>query len=48
VTGFTFSYGIVFNWAYQVDEGNQELAPRPRHAENYLRKEAMQGDNAEK
>ncbi len=48
VAGFTFSYGIVFDWAYQVDEGNQELVPRPKHAENYLRKEAMQGDNAEK
>jgi hypothetical protein len=37
VEGFTYSYGIVFDWAYQVDEGNQELAPRPKHAENFLK-----------
>jgi hypothetical protein len=28
---------IYFDWAYQVDPGNQELAPRPPHGENYLR-----------
>lgn len=28
---------IYFDWAYQVDGGNQELAPRPPHGENYLR-----------
>ncbi|MGB2989757.1 MAG: hypothetical protein WBC98_07330, partial [Candidatus Zixiibacteriota bacterium] len=37
VTGFTYSYGVVFDWAYQEDWGNTELAPRPPHAENYLR-----------
>ncbi len=31
------SYGIAFDWAYQVDEGNVELAPRPPHDINYLR-----------
>jgi hypothetical protein len=30
-------YGIAFDWAYQVDEGNPELAPRPRHSDGYLR-----------
>jgi len=28
---------IYFDWAYQIDRGNQELAPRPPHGENYLR-----------
>jgi len=28
---------ISFSWAYQIDAGNQELTPRPPHAENYLR-----------
>lgn len=28
---------IYFDWAYQIDPGNQELAPRPPHGENYLR-----------
>jgi hypothetical protein len=28
---------IYFDWAYQVDPSNQELAPRPPHGENYLR-----------
>ncbi len=28
---------IYFDWAYQIDGGNQELAPRPPHRENYLR-----------
>ncbi|MGB2768155.1 MAG: hypothetical protein WBC88_00315 [Candidatus Zixiibacteriota bacterium] len=37
VTGFTYSYGVVFDWAYQVKWDEQELAPRPPHAENYLR-----------
>jgi hypothetical protein len=37
VTGFTRSYGIFFDWAYQTDPGNPELTPRPPHAENYLR-----------
>lgn len=37
VTDFTYSYGIAFDWAYQVDEGNRELAPRPEHAKDYLR-----------
>lgn len=37
VSEFIKSYGISFDWAYQVDEGNPELAPRPPHAENYLR-----------
>ena len=37
VVGFTRSYGVIFDWAYQVDPGNPELAPRPPHAENYLR-----------
>ncbi|KPK99662.1 MAG: hypothetical protein AMJ91_07015, partial [candidate division Zixibacteria bacterium SM23_73_3] len=37
VVGFTRSYGVIFDWAYQVDPGNQELAPRPPHGENYLR-----------
>jgi hypothetical protein len=42
VTEFTRSYGIVFDWAYQVNGGNPELAPRPPHAENYLRAAAEQ------
>ena len=37
VTGFNRSYGVIFEWAYQRDRGNPELAPRPDHAENYLR-----------
>jgi hypothetical protein len=28
---------ISFDWAYQTDQGNPELTPRPPHAENYLR-----------
>lgn len=28
---------IYFDWGYQIDPGNQELAPRPPHDENYLR-----------
>jgi len=31
------SYGIIFDWAYQVDKGNPELAPRPLHRDGYLR-----------
>lgn len=27
---------IYFDWAYQIDRGNQELAPRPPGSENYL------------
>jgi hypothetical protein len=30
-------YGIAFDWAYQVDPGNPELAPRPPHQEGYLK-----------
>lgn len=37
VTGFTRSYGVIFDWAYQVKWDEQELAPRPPHGENYLR-----------
>jgi hypothetical protein len=37
ITNFVRSYGILFDWAYQVDEGNPELAPRPRHSDGYLR-----------
>lgn len=37
VEGFIRSYGIVFDWAYQVDPGNPELAPRPPHKDGYLR-----------
>ncbi len=33
---------LTFDWAYQVDTGNQELAPRPPHAENYLRTAAVE------
>lgn len=29
VADFTRSYGILFDWAYQVDPGNQELKPGP-------------------
>ncbi len=28
---------ISFDWAYQIDAGNQELTPRPPHTDNYLR-----------
>lgn len=28
---------IYFDWAYQIDPGNQELAPRPPHRNGYLR-----------
>ena len=34
ITNFVRSYGILFDWAYQIDEGNPELAPRPPHAKN--------------
>ncbi len=34
ITGFVRSYGILFDWAYQVDEGNPELVPGPPHEEN--------------
>jgi len=37
VNGFIRAYGIVFDWAYQVDPGNPELAPRPPHRDEYLR-----------
>ena len=40
VMGFNRSYGVIFDWAYQEDLGNPELAPRPGHAENYLRARA--------
>lgn len=42
VTEFIRSYGVVFDWAYQVKQGEVELAPRPPHAENYLRTRATQ------
>jgi hypothetical protein len=45
VTGFTRSYGIFFDWAYQIDPDNRELAPRPPHAENYLRTAKRQADD---
>jgi hypothetical protein len=45
VTGFTRSYGIFFDWAYQIDQGNQELAPRPQHAKDYLRIASRESDN---
>ncbi len=48
VTGFTFSYGVVFDWAYQEDWGNHELAPRPPHGENYLRVAAMQAKDSQR
>ena len=28
---------LTFDWAYQIDPDNQELAPRPLHSDNYLR-----------
>lgn len=34
ITEFVRSYGIVFDWAYQIDEGNPELAPKPLRTEN--------------
>lgn len=34
ITKFVRGYGILFDWAYQIDEGNPELAPRPAHEEN--------------
>jgi hypothetical protein len=37
ISGFCKCYGIVFDWAYQVDEGNPELAPKPPHGDGYLR-----------
>jgi hypothetical protein len=37
VTEFIRSYGVVFDWAYQTKWDEHELAPRPPHAENYLR-----------
>ncbi len=48
VTGFTRSYGIFFDWAYQVDPGNPELAPRPPHGENYLRVVAIQAKDSQR
>ena len=33
---------LTFDWAYQVDPGNHELAPRPTHSENYLRVAAVE------
>jgi hypothetical protein len=37
ITNFIRSYGILFDWAYQVDEGNPELAPMPPHSDSNLR-----------
>lgn len=37
VNEFCKCYGIIFDWAYQIDEGNRELAPRPQHKDDYLR-----------
>ena len=42
VTKFIRSYGVVFDWAYQVKQGEVELAPRPPHAQNYLRARATE------
>ena len=36
-TEFNRSYGVIFEWAYQVKQDEVELAPRPPHAEDYLR-----------
>ena len=40
VKEFIRSYGVVFDWAYQTKWNEPELAPRPPHAENYLRARA--------
>ena len=37
ITNFIRSYGILFDWAYQVDEGNPELAPMPPYSDSNLR-----------
>ena len=39
---------IYFDWAHQVDQGNQELAPRPPHGENYLRVTMTQNKDAQR
>jgi hypothetical protein len=38
---------IHFDWAYQEAPGNQELAPRPPHGENFLRVAAKLEDQAQ-
>lgn len=37
ITNFIWSYGILFDWAYQIDEGNPELAPMPPYSDSNLR-----------
>jgi hypothetical protein len=34
ITNFVRNYGMLFDWAYQVDEGNPELVPGTAHGEN--------------
>jgi hypothetical protein len=36
VTGIAAPYSVRFDWGYQVDPGNPELA-RPQHDDSYLR-----------
>ena len=45
VTEFIRSYGVVFEWAYQTKWNEHELAPRPPHAENYLRARVTQTED---
>jgi hypothetical protein len=42
VTGFTYSYGVVFDWAYQIKWDEHELAPKPPYEEDYLRRAVAQ------
>ncbi len=39
---------IYFDWAYQIDPANRELAPRPPHGEDYLRVAARELAGAQK
>ena len=39
---------IYFDWAYQVDPSNPELAPRPPHGENYLRVATREPEDAKR
>jgi hypothetical protein len=39
---------IYFDWAYQIDPANRELAPKPPHGENYLRVATREPEDAER
>ncbi len=45
VEDFTKSYGILFDWAYQVNPGNQELKPRPPKVTDLKKARENRGNN---